>query len=814
LEDFEKLGAFYLGREYDIAKGSPREDLILYDSRDLNTHAVCVGMTGSGKTGLCISLLEEALIDGIPAIVIDPKGDLCNLLLTFPDLKAEDFRPWINEEDARKKGLTPEEFASQQAALWEKGLSDWGQSGQRIGRLRSSGEMAVYTPGSSAGIQVSVLKSFAAPGADLREDGDLLREKINATVTGLLNLLGMNADPVQSREHILLSTILYTAWQEGRDLDLAGFIQAVQKPSFERVGVFDLESFFPSRDRFTLAMQMNNLLAAPGWSTWFEGEPLDIDRFLYTPEGKPKISVFYISHLSDSERMFFVSILLAQMLEWMRRQPGTSSLRALLYMDEIFGYLPPVANPPSKAPLLTLLKQARAFGLGIVLATQNPGDLDYKGLSNAGTWFIGRLQTERDKERLLDGLEGAGQGATGTFDRKKMGEILAGLGNRVFLMNNVHEDGPVVFQTRWALSYLRGPITRNQIKLLSGPKAAPGVPEEAPAQSVKNVSSPVIASLGQAAAPPPMPPEIPQCYIPVRRPQSSGTSLYYDPVLAGSAKVYFRDSKTGLDEQKRVTVLAEFSSGISSIDWDDAAEASLRDEEWTAAPHSPATFSDPPPPALEKNNYADWTRAFKDWVYRSSKLELLASPSMKMVSRPGETERDFRIRLQLAARELRDAQVEKLREKYGSKISRLQERMRTAEYAVAREKEQAQQQKLQTAISLGATIFSALLGRKAVSRTSMGRASTTVSRAGRILKEKQDVEMAEEKLQDLSAQVSELEALMTQEIENIQASPDPVTETLEPVTLNPNKSGITITMVTLAWAPYWRDERGGLTPAW
>lgn len=813
MEDFEKLGVFYLGKEYDIANDLSGTSPILYDSKDLNTHAVCVGMTGSGKTGLCISLLEEALIDGIPAIAIDPKGDLCNLLLAFPNLKPDDFLPWINEEDARKRGLSPEDFSRQQAELWEKGLSDWGQSKERIRKLKNSGEVAVYTPGSDAGIQVSILKSFAAPGPALREDADLLREKINTTVTSLLSLLGINADPIQSRDHILLSTILNTAWQEGKDLDLAGFIQAVQNPQFTKVGVFDIESFYSSRDRFALAIQMNNLLAAPGWNAWFEGEPLDIDRMLYTGEGKPKISIFYISHLNDAERMFFVSILLTQMLDWMRRQSGTSSLRALLHMDEIFGYLPPVANPPSKAPLLTLLKQARAFGLGIVLATQNPVDLDYKGLSNTGTWFIGRLQTERDKERLLDGLEGAGRRAEG-FDRRKIGEVLAGLGSRVFLMNNVHEDGPVIFQTRWAMSYLCGPITRNQIKLLTESEKRIQAPATAPAPAARIPRSAAKNDLEQAQTPPPLPPEISQYYLPVRSTQPAGASLFYDPVLVGSAKVYFRDSKTGLEKQQDVSLLAAFSSSASVLDWDDAEEIDLGEDELEETPCGPATFAAPPKTALAKSNYTAWSRSFKDWIYRNRKIELLSSPSRKMFSKPGEDERDFRIRLQMAARELRDEQVEKLREKYQSKISRLQERIRTAEHAMEREKEQAQQQKLQTAISFGTTIFSALLGRKTVSRSSLGRASTTVSRAGRILKEKKDVERAEEKLQALNEQVAELESLMTQDIEELKASLDPLTEELEALTVSPKKSGISISLVTLAWAPYWQEDGGALTPAW
>ncbi len=472
MQDFEKLGAFYLGKEFDQGAGKQTDNLILYDAKDLTTHGVVVGMTGSGKTGLAMALLEEAAIDGIPAILIDPKGDLGNLLLGFPALQPSDFRPWIDEAEAGRKGLTPDDFAARTAEQWKNGLAEWGQDGARIQRLRDSVEMAVYTPGNSAGRPLQILRSFAAPPPAVAQDAGALRDRILSAVSGLLGLMGINADPIQSREHILLSNILDRAWRDGRSLDIAGIIGEIQKPPFDKIGVFDLESFFPAKERFGLAMALNNLIASPGFSAWMEGEALDIQRLLYTAEGKPRISVLYIAHLSDAERMFFVTILLNEILAWVRSQSGTSSLRALLYMDEIYGYFPPTANPPSKVPMLTLLKQARAFGLGIVLSTQNPVDLDYKGLANAGTWWIGRLQTERDKMRVIEGLEGAMSTAGASFDRAKMEQTLAGLGNRVFLMRNVHDDQPVVFQSRWALSYLRGPMTLPQIKQLSGSGSA------------------------------------------------------------------------------------------------------------------------------------------------------------------------------------------------------------------------------------------------------------------------------------------------------------------------------------------------------
>ena len=466
MQTYEKLGAFYLGRNHDMATGETKPEPLLYDSKDLTTHAVCVGMTGSGKTGLCLSLIEEAAIDGVPVIAIDPKGDLGNLMLTFPGLEPSDFRPWVDESVASRKGQTPDEYAASMANLWRKGLASWDQDGERIQRFKDAVDVRIYTPGSSAGIPITVLKSFSAPPREVLEDRDAMRDRVSSSASGVLALLGIDADPIKSREHILLSNLLHKAWNEGRDLDIASLIREIQSPPLERIGILDLDTFFPEKDRTELAMQLNNLLASPSFASWMEGEALNVKRLFHSEEGKPQISILSIAHLNDDERMFFVTILLGEVLAWMRSQPGTSSLRALLYMDEVFGYFPPVANPPSKKPMLTLLKQARAFGLGVVLSTQNPVDLDYKGLSNAGTWFLGRLQTERDKRRVLEGLEGASAQAGSSFNKQKMEATLAGLGSRVFLMNNVHDDEPVVFHTRWALSYLRGPLTRSQIGLL------------------------------------------------------------------------------------------------------------------------------------------------------------------------------------------------------------------------------------------------------------------------------------------------------------------------------------------------------------
>jgi hypothetical protein len=797
-----------MGRPYDLATKQASPGWLLYDSKDLVTHAVCVGMTGSGKTGLCLALLEEAAIDNIPAIIIDPKGDLSNLMLTFPSLKGEDFQPWINEDDARKKGLSPADYAKGQAELWAKGLASWQQDGARIQRFRNAADIAIYTPGSSAGLPVSILKSFAAPAADVREDAELLRERISTTITILLGLLGIEADPIQSREHILLSTILDQTWKNGADLDLAALIHAIQSPPVSKIGVMDVESFFPSKERFALAMKLNNLLAAPGFQAWLEGEALDIQSLMYTSAGKPRLAIFSIAHLNDAERMFFVTLLLSQMVGWMRAQSGTTSLRALLYMDEIFGYFPPVSNPPSKLPLMTLLKQARAFGLGVVLATQNPVDLDYKGLANTGTWFIGRLQTERDKARVLEGLEGASTSAGKTFDRGQMEQTLAGLGNRIFLMNNVHEDEPVLFETRWCLSYLRGPLTRTQIKTLMDPVRASHTSAEATDPTVKPASGPT------GGARPMLPPDVPQHFVPLRGSKPEGSELVYAPMLLGSSQVRFSDSKSGIDSTQDVMMVAPIADGAVAVDWDKAKAAELAVADLERDPEEGAQFLAVPASAGKAKSYADWNKDFGGWLYRTQKVELLRSPSTKELSNPGESERDFRVRLQQTGREQRDKGAEALRQKYASKIATLQDRIRRAELAKEKQETESRSSQVQAAISVGASILGAFLGRKTISASNIGRATTAIRSAGRVMKESKDVGIAEDNVAALQQQLADLEAQFKSESDALATATDPLNEKLETISIKPTKANIAVKLVALAWTPYWRDGQGTITQAW
>jgi hypothetical protein len=633
----------------------------------------------------------------------------------------------------------------------------------------------------------------------------------------LLGLIGVEADPIKSREHILLSTVMDQAWRKGQDLDLAALIQQIQTPPLSKVGVLDLDSFYPSKDRFALAMQLNNLLAAPGFTAWLEGEALDVGQMLHSPAGKPRIAIFSIAHLSDAERMFFVTLLLSQTLGWIRGQSGTTSPRAILYMDEIFGYFPPVANPPSKAPLLTLLKQARAYGLGVVLATQNPVDLDYKGLANTGTWFIGRLQTERDKARVLEGLEGAAASSGKKFDKQQMEQLLAGLGSRVFLLNNVHEDAPEVFQTRWTLSYLRGPLTRTQIKTLMEPvkrkmlDVKGSVKSEQPGSSVAMAHvSPFTSHVSRLL----LPPDVPQHFVPVRGSQPSGSTLIYQPMLLGASQVRVSDSKAGVDVTQDVTVLAPISDGAVAVDWDHAVEAGLAVADLESSPSDGAQFGSVPSAASKAKNYEAWKKDFSGWLFRTQKVDLFKSPSTKEGSRPDESERDFRVRLQQSGREARDKQSNSLRQKYAPKIAALHDRIRRAGQMVERQQAESRSSQMQAAISVGASILGAFLGRKTISAANIGRATTAIRGAGRAIKESKDVGQAEDNVLALQQQLADLEVQFKTETDALAAATNPLNEKLETVSLKPTKANIAVKLVALAWTPHWQDGKGALTQSW
>jgi hypothetical protein len=800
MQDFEKLGLFYLGRRYDLNAHRAVDEPVLYDSRDLVTHAMCVGMTGSGKTGLCLSLVEEAAIDGVPVLAIDPKGDLGNLLLTFPRLSAAEFRPWVDEDEARRQGVTPDAFAAAEAVRWKAGLADWGQDAARIERLRSAAEFAIYTPGSRAGLPVSILSSFAAPPG-LSSDLEALAERAGSTATSVLALAGLESAP-RSREHTLLASLFSTAWSQGRDLDLPTLIQQVQSPPLAKIGIVDLEAFFPAKERFDLSIQLNGLLAAPGFEQWLEGAPLDPASLLYTSTGKPRVAIFSTAHLADAERMFFVSLLLNQVVAWMRGLSGTSSLRAVVYMDEILGYFPPVANPPSKAPLLTLLKQARAFGIGVVLATQNPVDLDYKGLANTGTWFLGRLQTERDKARMLDGLEGL---AAGAMNRAETDRLLSALDKRVFLLHNVHESAPVLFQTRWTLSYLRGPLSRDQIRTLTADRAQPG-PAARPTGAPGTPRAPR-ASAGTKAgtadsAPPVLPPGIQQFFVPRSSSQNAAapSAVHYTPVVLGAARVGFGDAKLGIDEMRDVLYSAPIADGPIALDWAAAEPLDVRPSDLHGSPDAGATFAPLPAAALGAKSYSAWSKEFARWLAQSERFDVLRQRGLKLTSTPGESERDFMVRVQDAQRAARDAAVDAVRKKFAAKQAQLAEQRRRAEAAVERESAQASQQRIQTGVSVGATILGAILGRKSFGAGTLGRATTAARSVSRTMKESEDIRRASDTVEAVRKREQALEEEFLQETRKIGDAFEPQ-PAVERVSLTPKRGQVTVHFVGLGWLP-------------
>jgi len=816
--NYEKLGVFYLGKKYDISnKKTSSDELILYDSKDLTTHAVCVGMTGSGKTGLGIVILEEAIIDGIPAIIIDPKGDMGNLLLTFPDLTGENFEPWVNPADTSDKGST-KEYAKEEADKWKQGLAEWNQDGARIKRLRESADFVIYTPGSNSGIPISILKSFEVPSKEIMQDSEALRDKILSTVTSLLSLVGIDANPIESREHILISSIMEYSWKQGKNLDIPSIIQNIQSPPVSKIGVLDTESFYPAKERFSLITSLNNLLASSGFSAWMEGDSLDIQNLLYGTKGKSRVSIFSISHLTDQERMFFVSLLLNQLLGWLRSQSGTTSLRAILYMDEIFGYFPPVANPPSKTPLLTLLKQARAFGLGIILATQNPVDLDYKGLSNTGTWFIGRLQTEKDKERVLDGLEGASQTLGKSFERKEIDKILSALDKRIFVMSNAHEDGLEIFQTRMALSYLRGPLIRDQIKVLMDPlrkihkslepqpvTASTSSPSSNTTEGQEKTNDKLLKSeipgnhdTNQFVQRPTIAPSISQYFIPINKSVTDRENIVYHPYILGGASLTFSDKQAGLDLVKDVVFITPVTDNAIPVDWQSAQEIDLKFSEILKDPAKENShFIQPPSIVNNPEKYDDWKKDFIMWLSQNSKITLYKDPLTQSLSRPGESETDFRLRISQKVRENRDESADKLRKKYAPRLAAIEEKINRAKQKINLENDQVKQQNVQTAISIGTYLLGAFMGRR--------RTSSLTTGISRSLKERKDVQYAKESLESLYQQLLNVQSEFDSEVASLNTKINQQ-DSIETILFKPNKNDISVKLLSLVWYPSAQDS--------
>ena len=808
------MADFILGGQIDPPAHSRTGATTSVASGDLTTHGVIVGMTGSGKTGLGIVLVEDALRAGVPTLLIDPKGDLANLCLTFPTLSPAEFEPWVNEGDAQHAGQTVPEFAAAQAKAWTDGLAGWSLGPRDIDELRRTVEFTIYTPGSNAGVGVNIVGSLQAP-ADA-SDPEIVGDEIDGFVSGLLGLIGVDADPLTSREHILLSNLILNEWTNGRNLDIAALIGFVQTPTIRKLGVFDLDTFFPPKDRMALAMRLNGLLASPSFGAWMTGAPLDIASMLRTSDGRPRCAIVSIAHLDDQERQFVTTLVLAKLVTWMRRQSGTTDLRALLYMDEVAGYLPPTAMPPTKKPIMTLMKQARAFGVGVVLSTQNPVDIDYKAISNAGTWMIGHLQTDRDKQRLLDGMSAA----AGGVDIGAVGDTISGLAKREFVLRRAGKDQPEVFTTRWAMSYLRGPLTRDQITTLMAAQR-----EQSPAPAVASApasasASPTAAAAAATVAAVPMMGVDETAVMPE---VAAGVAVRWaDPaspwlVAAGGdargsrlsaaivARVALRydDVKAALvHDDEYETVLHPLPDRVDvsraiGVDYDDR---DLRDH----AP-APSTYRFTDAPIATKTFWTGVERDLVDFLVRSRSLELAVNRDLKLFARPGETADAFATRCHEAADAQADAETAALRDKYATKVSRIQEQIRVAQDQAdtldAQAHSKRNEELLSTAGSILGGLFSGRKSRGGLLGSVLGKAGTAAGRHSRTSAAGDRADAASTKASTLNDQLADLESELTQEVTDIDTKWSGFSKNVTTLAIPLERTDVQVTQLTLAWIP-------------
>ena len=828
-----------LGAHVDPATHQKSDTITAVSSGDLTTHGVIVGMTGSGKTGLGVVLIEEALTANIPTLLIDPKGDLTNLCLMFPGLSAAEFQPWVNEGDATKAGQSIADFAAAQAKLWTDGLAGWGIGPARIAALREQVDFTIYTPGSGAGVGLNIVGSLQAP-ADLG-DPEIVGDEIQGFVSGLLGLVGIDADPLSSREHILLSNVILNEWTNGRSLDLATLVGMVQNPPIRKLGVFELDQFFPANDRTQLAMRLNGLLASPSFGAWMSGPPIDIGALLRTPDGKPRCAIVTTAHLSDQERQFVTTLILSKLVTWMRGQSGTTDLRALLYMDEVAGYLPPTAAPPTKKPIMTLMKQARAFGVGVVLATQNPVDVDYKAISNAGTWMIGRLQTDRDKQRLLDGMSAA----SGGVDVRAVGDTISGLAKREFVLRRAGKDQPEVFTTRWAMSYLRGPLTRDQIATLMAAKHAPADTSGSSAAAASGGAepSPVSSSPASAFAPPegvpaaaPAPVPAPGAAPPAKAPTGLGghDNTPVMPEIAAGTAVRWADIASpwlaAVGGDSRGTTYEPAVVARVALRYDDDKADLVHDQEYEAVlfplgdPPDPTRAvavdyddrdlrTDPPPgcmyrltdaPLRDKSMLAKVERGLIDHLVRSQTLEIHTNRKLKLFSRPGEDAEAFTARCLTAADQAADAETAKLRDKYEAKVVKLQSQIQAAEDRADVAREERKGRRSEEMLSTAGSILGGLLGGR--SRGSLlGKvlkgAGGAAGRRSRSAAAGERLDAAENKVESLTTQLEDLEGDLADEVTQIDAQWMAVAKdvTTTPVTLE--RTDVKVTQMSVVWIP-------------
>ena len=770
-EVYEKLGLFYLGKDIDKTSMQATEALTLLKNKNFTTHAAIIGMTGSGKTGLGVGIIEEAAIDNIPSILIDPKGDMGDLCLTDPEFSAKAFEPWVKDE-AKEADLTA--YAQKTADMWKAGIESFGQDASRVKKFHAV-QKTIYTPGSSAGVAVNIMSSLEVPPSEIMEDSDTFSSYLKSTTTSLLSLIGITADPLDSKEYILLAQIITKAWLSKEDLSIEAIIGKIINPSFSKIGVLPLDTFYPQEARFKLATKFNSLLASPSFVLWLQGEKLDIQKLLYDENGKAKIAIFSIAHLNDEERMFFVTLLLNKYIAWMRRQSGTSTLKTLLYMDEIFGFFPPTKNPPSKEPMLLLLKQARAFGVGIILSTQNPIDLDYKGLSNIGTWFIGRLQTTQDIDRVIDGLGGK---IGSSYDKSEIRQLLSNLQKRTFFLKSAHLDDIRLFSTRWVMSYLKGPLKKTEISLL--------MKAQKEAQNIQEESIDTLVRKGEARGSiQHIDSSIPQYY----EPDIMGKQVF-SPLLSAKSSIHFYSQRRGIDEERNVILSLMLEGDEQHIAWDEARE---EEDDFTNLPHNApknATFHTLPKVILEDKGLKKAIRELKDMLYKEKYLELYRCKSPKMESKVSESHADFIVRVQDSLNDKKEEQIEKLKTRYAGKEKTLQNRLYRAKEHIAKESSDS----TSSMIEAGIAVIGALFGR--TSPTKIGRA---VKKGSKILKERGEMSRAEERLADIQADIETLEYELEDKIDLLNEKFSIDNCEIESFKIKPRKTDIDVEVCAIVW---------------
>ena len=800
-------GEFHLGRLVDPATGKPPADAgtaadLVVGSSDLTTHGVIVGMTGSGKTGLAIDLLEEALLAGIPALVIDPKGDMGNLALTFPDLSPASFQPWVSAAEAQSEGITVEELAEKTATTWREGLAAQGIGPERIQQLKDAGDVTIYTPGSSAGVPLNVIGSLAAPKLSWDSEAEALRDEIEGTVTSLLGLVGIAADPLSSREHVLLSNLIENAWRAGQDLDLGTLVGQVQTPPLRKLGVFEIDAFFPPKDRTELALKLNALIASPAFASWNEGAPLDPQALLFTPEGKPRVAIVYTAHLSDDERMFVTTLVFGKLVTWMRAQAGTADLRALAYMDEVAGYVPPTAAPPAKKPILTIFKQGRAFGLGLVLSTQNPVDLDYKAMSNAGTWLVGRLQTENDKARVLEGLRSAAGGA----DIAALDASLGALQKRQFMLVSAKDPTPKVFATRWAMSYLRGPLTKEEVQQLTSaaphPAAASPSPASAAAATPEADAAPLASD--ETAVAPAVADGTAVSYLDPAAPWGSQVGATAGVTrlrafVATRVSLRYDDTAAGVDEQQEFE--AVYGPLDGGLDLDAETVVDFDDRDFRPDAPAGATYVLPGAPIAESRFFAKAAKDVQARLVDNRPLELFRNKELKLTSRPGETQDAFAQRCDEAGQEKADAEAAKLKDRLEAKKDRLENALELAKRRVDEIDTQEKSRQANTMIAGAGAVLGALFGGKRNARSIANAVGSVASKAGQTATTSQRKQTAEAKVQQTTDDLADLEQEIIDEVTAIDDKWKAVAESVETVAIRLEATDVRVTDVRLVWVP-------------